>query len=234
MRLALPLAVDGFERLVDGREYACVTVRDTGSGMDDETLRRIFEPFYTTKFEGRGLGLAAALGIVRSHDGSLQVESEPGEGTTFRVLLPRVDALSEVVEPEPDRKACQEVESARGTVLVVDDEPNIRKVVSRMLEGLGYRFAIAEDGREACRLLAENPDGFDLALVDLTMPDWPGERVCSELRSIRDGLPVIFMTGHSEQDVLERAGTSSRTGFLAKPFRRRQLEQVLADSGSVH
>ena len=208
-------------------DRVCIEVHDNGCGMDPETLQRIYEPFYTTKFEGRGLGLAGALGIVRSHAGQLQVESKPGEGSVFRVLLPLVPPAA--LEQKPKARDRDASSRKRGTVLVVDDERAVRVVTTRMLEALGYRAICAGTGREALALLIGAPDDFDASLIDLTMPDWPGERAGASLRNVRKDLPIIFMTGHSERDALERTKGIDRTRFLAKPFRREQLAEALSD-----
>ena len=205
----------------------CIQVRDNGCGMDAATQQRIYEPFYSTKFEGRGLGLAGALGIARSHGGEMQVESEPGAGSVFRILLPRVDAPAAKEArktPAPDPAATE-----RGVVLVVADEPPVRKVALRLRHALGYRAVCAASGREALALLAGAPGDFAAMLIDLTMPDWPGERAAASLRNVRQDLPIVFMTGHSEREALERTRGIDRTHFLAKPFRREQLATALAE-----
>lgn len=215
-----------FDR-IPGDEHASIQVRDNGCGMAPETQKRIYEPFYSTKFEGRGLGLAGTLGIVRSHDGQLVVESRLGEGTVFRVLLPLVDSAEP--EPKPEATARHAVSAARGTILVVDDERAVRLVSERQLKALGYRAISAASGREALDLLIGAQDEFDASLIDLTMPDWPGERAAVNLRAVREDLPIIFMTGHSERDALERTKGIENARFLAKPFRRDQLATALAE-----
>ncbi len=205
----------------------CIEVRDNGCGMDAETQQRMYEPFYSTKFEGRGLGLAGALGIVRSHQGELQVESQPGEGSVFRVLLPRVPSTG--AQPQPKALVRDTGARKRGTILVVDDERAVRTVATRMLERLGYHTICAASGREALALLVGAPGDFDAALIDLTMPDWPGERAAAGLRRVREDLPIVFMTGHSEREALERTRGIDRTHFLAKPFRRELLAKALSE-----
>jgi PAS domain S-box-containing protein len=205
--------------------YVRIEVRDSGCGMDLETQRRIYEPFYTTKFEGRGLGLAGALGIVRSHAGQLELESEPGKGSVFCVLLPRVEPAELAESPPRSVRGSPPRESI--TVLVLDDDRAVRVVAARMLETLGHRAVCAETGPEALALLSARPGDFDASLIDLTMPDWPGEKAAICLREVREDLPIIFMTGHSERDALERTKGIDRTHFLAKPFRREKLAAAL-------
>lgn len=153
------------EGLEEG-DYAVIDVSDTGQGMDAATQARIFDPFYTTKKTGRGLGLAAVLGIVRAHHGALKVYSEPSHGSTFKLLLPLTEA--DVV---PDPWATRESKPWRGegTVLVVDDEPMVRDVASAILR-LGLTAMTAADGEEAVRTYTEDPDGIAVVLLDLTSP----------------------------------------------------------------
>ena len=196
--------------------------------MTRETLAKIFEPFFTTKFAGRGLGLAAVQGIVRSHRGALQVESHPGEGSTFRILLPAAGGVAEESRPPA---AAGPAWHGSGRVLVVDDEDSVRFVAAHMLKELGFESAPAVDGREAIETIRLAPDTFDVLLLDLTMPNLDGEQTLREVRRLRPDLPVVLMSGYSEQEATTRFGSAGPAGFLQKPFThdelRAQLQGVL-------
>jgi two-component system cell cycle sensor histidine kinase/response regulator CckA len=213
------------DRTMLGRElppgrYVRVEVEDTGCGMDAETLARMFEPYFTTKFTGRGLGLAALLGIVRHHRGTLQVHSAPGEGTTATVWFPATDttdAPSEGSElPRPTRRT--------GTVLLAEDEEMVRRVATRMLSKLGYEVVAVADGAEAIQCLQEDMRGLTLALVDVRMPVIDGREVLRVLRERRPELPVVLMTGYAGPDSTEGVTPDA---WLRKPFSLKDLLAVL-------
>jgi CheY-like chemotaxis protein len=198
--------------------------------MSHENLSRIFEPFYTTKFTGRGLGLAAVLGIVRSHRGALKVTSEAGRGSTFVLALPIVASASDVDRTAPIQAR---TELLRGTVLVVDDEESVRRTVSRVLEVLGCKVLRAEDGTVAVQRVRESSKPIDLVLLDLTMPILDGVQTLHELRQMRPDLPVILMSGFAEVHALAKFGEHRLSGFLQKPFTidevQRRVTAVLAE-----
>jgi signal transduction histidine kinase/ActR/RegA family two-component response regulator len=211
------------EGLAEG-DYAFLEVTDTGSGMDAATQTRIFEPFFTTKTSGRGLGLAAVLGIVRGHHGALKVYSEPGGGSRFRLLLPSTQATAAA---DPWANPSPKPWHGTGTVLVVDDEPMVRDVARAILQRLGLDVILAESGDEAVRLFAADPGGFALVLLDLTMPGLSGADTFREIRSLRPDAAVVLMSGYSAEEAGGRFVGKGLAGFVEKPFSTQGLVNAI-------
>jgi CheY-like chemotaxis protein len=201
--------------------YILTEVRDTGVGMAPEVMERIFEPFFSTKEEnGTGLGLATTYGIVKGHDGMISVASAPGEGTSFLLYLPAVDAkeltrLDE--EPPPDSG------EGTGTILVAEDEEVVGRVVVDILNRAGYRAMLARDGQQALQLYEEHASAIDLVILDVVMPKVDGREVCLRLRAMQPDLPVLFSSGHSGAVLEPDFIRDTRAYTLPKPYSPTEL-----------
>ena len=195
--------------------YACLEVADSGCGIAAEDIERIFDPFFTNKFTGRGMELAVVLGIVRGYGGGITVESKPGQGSVFRVFLP-VSAAAILQEPIPVAPAPKT--AGRGAVLVVEDEPPLRATVTRALQRYGYTVFAAADGVEAVELFEQHREEIHCVLCDLTMPRMDGWETLTALRKLTPGLPVILSSGYDAATVMEGNHTELPQAFLHKPY----------------
>ena len=193
--------------------------------MTEEASQKIFEPFYTTKFSGRGLGMSAVLGIVRGHGGAIQVETSLGEGTTFRVYLPASETPANR-RPRPTGASTQKW-SAHGSVLLVDDEAIVRRATQMMLQAIGFEVTTASDGREAVQVFADRPERFDVVLLDLTMPGMDGSEACVRIRAASPSARVVMMSGYSPEAASVLTNEDPNTHFLQKPFRMDDLRSIL-------
>ncbi len=211
---------------VNSGRYVTLEVTDDGPGMNKETLARIFEPFFSTKFTGRGLGLSAVLGIIRSHSGGLKVSSSPGVGTSFKVLFPASHATQDAPLREehlhPGKKRFS------GKVLLVDDEEIVLNVCTSQLELLGLEVLIARDGHEGVELYRAKQAEIDLVILDLTMPRKGGEETFHLLRQLNPEVKVILASGFAEAEVINRFAQTKLAGYLRKPYTLKQLAQLLS------
>jgi len=205
-------------------EYVEITVEDSGSGMSSDTMQHIFEPFFTTKEVGRGtgMGLAVVFGIVKSLDGSIRVESEPGTGSVFRVFLPVAR-----IDEEPDNSAEAAPPTGTERVLFIDDEELIVEWGRAALERLGYTVTAFLDGAKALDAFSFDPFGFDLVIVDQTMPKLTGLTLSKKFLKIRPDIPIVLCTGHSGVVSSEKAKAAGIREFLMKPLGRHELAEVI-------
>ena len=206
--------------------YVLLAVRDSGHGMDAETRSHIFEPFFTTKGRGKGtgLGLSTVYGIVKQSGGEITIQSEVGQGATFRIYLPAFEAPARETELiSPSRPPADGAE----TILLVEDEAGLRKLAREMLLKQGYRVMQASGGPEALRVWGQNPEGIDLLLTDVVMPQMSGRELADQLKAARPDLKVLYMSGYTH-DVIARHGVlDSETAFLQKPFTHDALGRKL-------
>ncbi|MFZ5774515.1 MAG: ATP-binding protein [Thermodesulfobacteriota bacterium] len=209
-------------------QYLRLVVSDTGHGMEKGMLERIFEPYYTTKAQGKGTGLGLALvhGIVKAHRGRIDVYSEPGEGAVFKVYLPVAVAHAQAGEKPADTLA-EALPRGNESILVVDDEEAIVRLSVNMLQQLGYSVVGLRDSREAFRLFASNPRGFDLVITDLTMPGMTGDELACRLMEIRPDLPVVLCTGFSARMTTEKGESLGIRALAAKPFDRHDMALLI-------
>jgi nitrogen-specific signal transduction histidine kinase/CheY-like chemotaxis protein len=208
--------------------YALLAVSDTGVGMDEATRARVFEPFFTTKDPGKGtgLGLSTVYGIIKQSGGTISLYSEPGKGTTVKTYFPRVDATAGSLQP-----AAQRTVSPRGseTVLLVEDEAALRAVARRTLERQGYRVLEASDAHAALAIAAAHPHDIDLVLTDVVMPGLSGRELAERLAASHPRVPVLFMSGYTDDSIVQHGVLEAGIHYLQKPFTPRSLAGKVRD-----
>ena len=205
--------------------YVCLTVADTGIGIDKSVIDRIFEPYFTTKEKdkGTGLGLATVHGIVKSYKGDIRVYSEPGKGSTFHVYLPAIQTRIE----EKEIRVISPMERGTEQILFVDDEAQIVRIAQQMLEGLGYHVTARTSSIETLEAFRAAPDKFDLVITDMTMPNMTGVELAKKLMEIRSGIPIIICTGFSEKISEHKAETVGIRGYVMKPVLKSELSEKI-------
>jgi CheY-like chemotaxis protein len=220
---------------VESGDYVRLAVSDTGHGMTPEIQARIFEPFFTTKprEEGTGLGLSTVFGIVKQLGGYIFVYSEPGQGTTFRIYLPRAEAAAVPTSvPSPAR-----MQRGSETILLVEDDSAIRLVMVRMLSGWGYAVLVASTPREALDLAGNHQGEIHLLLTDVVLPEMTGPQLARVLLAARPRLPVLYMSGYTDTAMLSQGWLEAGTHFMQKPFTPAQLQRQVRealDVGGLH
>jgi PAS domain S-box-containing protein len=216
---------DNLGMLITPGCYVCLEITDNGCGMDTETRFRIFEPFYTTKLKARGLGMSAVLGIIRSHKGALQLFSQPGLGSTFKVYLPFLNVASTVADSP--RQATRMLWQGRGTILLVEDEVQLITVAKTLLNTMGFTVFEALNGIEALELYKMHAAEITLVLTDIGMPLMDGYELCRELKKINPELPIIVTSGFAESDVASHIAKGDIVGIVSKPYNYDQLWEML-------
>jgi len=226
----------GRESLVSGQskvgDYATIEVEDRGEGMEPAVRARIFEPFFTTKQGiGTGLGLSIVCGIVKELGGELEVETAPGKGSRFRVHFPRLGEKGETSDPEapPATAAPARREGAVATILVAEDQPQVRDILQLALADRGYRLLVAEDGREALELARESGSPVDVLVTDAIMPKMHGGELAKRVKELFPASKTVVMSGLPQTETMKNYPASFVDGYLEKPFSMNELVQTLED-----
>jgi CheY-like chemotaxis protein len=218
------------------KTLACLEVTDTGCGIEDKDIEKLFDPFFSTKFTGRGMGLAVVLGLANSHKGVITVESKPGNGSTFRLFFPASEeALAQpqteenetdvtISKPSPGKMA------EGGTVLVVEDEEILRDMATAMLKSFGFIVLKAKDGIEALEVFGKHQGEIKFVLTDQTMPRMNGWETLTAMRKLKPCIPVILASGYDKAHVMEGDHPELPQAFLAKPYNLKALRAAISQA----
>ena len=213
-----------YEDLSPG-DFVRLTVKDSGEGITSENLEKVFEPYFTTKEfgAGSGMGLSVVHGLVKKCKGTIDIKSAVGEGTTVSVLFPKIEDGATVEEKKED----EELPKGNERILLVDDDPSILNMVRQMLEHFGYTVTDMTDSTATLALFRSAPDDFDLVITDMSMPKMSGDQLASELMKIKDDLPILLCTGHSDTIDEKKANRIGIKGFAMKPLDMEKLARAV-------
>ncbi len=208
--------------------YVELEVRDSGAGMDEAVQHRLFEPFFSTKFTGRGLGMSVVMGVARGHQGAILVSSQPARGTTVSVLFPVIPTTPPVINsvPIPPTTTAASLPPLTGTVLLVEDEPAIRLLMERILKRAGLRVLLAENGEEAVALFQQHANKITFIILDFTMPKMDGLETLAELRRHQPKVKAVLTSGYDAENMNQRYAHEGFAAFIRKPFQVETLLQV--------
>lgn len=211
-------------------QYVRLTVEDDGKGLDSESKERIFEPFYSTKLQGRGLGMAASYGVIINHGGWIEIDSEPGKGAVVSIYLPVSAGTEEVLLRE--KKEIAEISKGEGTILIIDDEEEVLETSRLALEYLGYKVLTVNTGMEAISIVETGGEDIDLAILDIGLPDILGDKVCQRIQELRPNIKIVISTGYMVEDINDDLKIKAQ-GIIQKPFSisemAMKLKEVLGD-----
>ncbi|NJD92430.1 MAG: response regulator, partial [Geobacter sp.] len=215
---------------VSAGRYICIEVADNGCGISEDAKLKIFEPFYTTKFFGRGLGMSAALGIIKAHRGAIQLTSSPGLGAAFTIYLPLQESTAATHASLTDTPGM--LWQGHGMILLVEDEQTVLEIARDMLAMLGYTVITATNGQEALTAYRENSAEISIVVTDIEMPVMDGSQLIQELKKLDRQLPIIISSGFGDDDVNLRTDCAEVAGMLSKPYNFSQLQEVLKQVAS--
>jgi signal transduction histidine kinase/CheY-like chemotaxis protein len=207
-------------------QYVRLTVEDDGKGLDIESKERVFEPFYSTKLQGRGLGMAASYGVIINHGGWIEIDSEPGKGAVVSIYLPVSADTEEVLLRE--KKEISEISKGKGTILIIDDEEEVLETSRLALEYLGYKVLTVSTGMEAISIVETAVEDIDLAILDIGLPDIPGDKVCQRIQELRPNIKVVVSTGHMVEDINDDLKIKAQ-GIIQKPFSMSEMAMKLKE-----
>ena len=212
----------------DAASFVCIKVRDTGKGISEKNIQRVFDPFFSTKPQGQGtgLGLSTSYGIVKKHGGEISVSSIKGEGAMFQLFLPVAENTSEIEAPQPI--IAPAVAAKDATILIIDDDLSISKVLTEVLNGFGYTTFTATDSQEGLELFEQQKDEIELVITDVAMPKLNGQEVMQKIREIKPEMPCIFITGYQDSSI-DEAILSDETQVMLKPFDYVELSHRIKD-----